>query len=404
MKTMRGSNHTGMRQFNERTVLRAIRHEGAIPKADLARLTQLSSQTVSIIVNRLLEDGLLIKQDRIRGKIGQPSVPLAINPDGAYSIGLQVGRRSLEVVVTDFLGQMRHQWQHNYPYPSPTEVLPKIKEGLKLMQKRMGAEAWKRAVGIGLSAPLAMHQWGDLMGKKAQKAMVDWERIDLVQEVQAMSALPVEFAKDTTAACVAELVQGLGRDVPNFLYVYVGTFVGGGLVMDGHIVNGPRGNAGAIGSMPIGLPPLGTRANANTPAQLLQLASGWQLEQALMAAGHDPLLVQQDAIMSPEFSAFTQPWLSQAAKALAMSATSAAALLDLDAIIMDGSLNPKLLQALIQQTEASLAQFSFDGIHQPQILAGRVGSHARALGGALLPLHAQFFPDKDIFLKQDELG
>jgi predicted NBD/HSP70 family sugar kinase len=283
-------------------------------------------------------------------------------------------------------------------------VLPKIKEGLKLMHKRMGAEAWKRAVGIGLSAPLAMHQWGDLMGKKAQKAMVDWEHIDLVQEVQAMSALPVEFAKDTTAACVAELVQGLGRDVPNFLYVYVGTFVGGGLVMDGHIVNGPRGNAGAIGSMPIGLPPLGTRANANTPAQLLQLASGWQLEQALMAAGHDPLLVQQDAIMSSEFSAFTQPWLSQAAKALAMSATSAAALLDLDAIIMDGSLNPKLLQALIQQTEARLAQFSFDGIHQPQILAGRVGHHARALGGALLPLHAQFFPDKDIFLKQDELG
>ena len=404
MKTMRGSNHTGMRQFNERTVLRAIRHEGAIPKADLARLTQLSSQTVSIIVNRLLEDGLLIKQDRIRGKIGQPSVPLAINPDGAYSIGLQVGRRSLEVVVTDFLGQMRHQWQHTYPYPSPTEVLPKIKEGLKLMQKRMGAEAWKRAVGIGLSAPLAMHQWGDLMGKKAQKAMMDWEHIDLVQEVQATSSLPIEFAKDTTAACVAELVQGLGRDVPNFLYVYVGTFVGGGLVMDGHIVNGPRGNAGAIGSMPIGLPPLGTRANANTPAQLLQLASGWQLEQALMAAGHDPLQVQQDAIMSPEFSAFTQPWLSQAAKALAMSATSAAALLDLDAIIMDGSLNSKLLQALIQQTEASLAQFSFDGIHQPKILAGRVGSHARALGGALLPLHAQFFPDKDIFLKQDELG
>jgi len=148
MKTMRGSNHTGMRQFNERTVLRAIRHEGAIPKADLARLTQLSSQTVSIIVNRLLEDGLLIKQDRIRGKIGQPSVPLAINPDGAYSIGLQVGRRSLEVVVTDFLGQMRHQWQHTYPYPSPTEVLPKIKEGLKLMQN-----AWVPKLG---NAPWAL--------------------------------------------------------------------------------------------------------------------------------------------------------------------------------------------------------------------------------------------------------
>lgn len=404
MKTMRGSNHTGMRQFNERTVLRAIRHEGAIPKADLARLTQLSSQTVSIIVNRLLDDGLLIKQDRIRGKIGQPSVPLAINPDGAYSIGLQVGRRNLEVIVTDFLGQMRHQWQYTYPFPSPTEVLPKIKEGLKLMQKRLGPEAWKRVVGIGLSAPLAMHQWGDLMGKKAQKAMLGWEHVDLVQEVQAMSALPIEFAKDTTAACVAELVQGLGRDVPNFLYVYVGTFVGGGLVMDGHIVNGPRGNAGAIGSMPIGLPTMGTRANANTPAQLLQLASGWQLEQALMNAGHNPLLVQSDDIVSKDLQSFTQPWLSQASKAIAMSVTSAAALLDIDAVIVDGSLSHKLIQSLIQDVQTSLAQFSFDGIHQPRVLEGRVGSHARAIGGALLPLHAQFFPDKDIFLKQDSLG
>ena len=59
--------------------------------------------------------------------------------------------------------------------------------------------------------------------------------------VQALSELPVEFAKDTTAACVAELVQGAGREVPRFLYVFVGTFVGGGLVLDGHIVNGPRG-------------------------------------------------------------------------------------------------------------------------------------------------------------------
>jgi predicted NBD/HSP70 family sugar kinase len=134
---------------------------------------------------------------------------------------------------------------------------------------------------------------------------------------------------------------------------------------------------------------------------LLQLASGWQLEQALMAAGHDPLLVQQDDIMTSAFNSFTQPWLTQAASALAMSATSAAALLDLDAIIMDGSLSPKLVQALIAQTESSLAQFSFDGIRQPRVLAGRVGSHARALGGALLPLHAQFFPDKDIFLKED---
>ncbi len=391
---MRGSNHNGMRQFNERTVLRAIRHNGAIPKADLARLTQLSTQTVSIIVNRLLEDGLLLKQDRIRGKIGQPSIPLSLNPDGAYSVGLQVGRRNLEVVVCDFLGQVRHSWQHNYPYPSPAEVIPKIQEGLNHMQAAMG-EAWSRCVGIGLSAPLAMHAWGDLMGAEASSVMAAWEDIDLVHLVQAMTPLPVEFAKDTTAACVAELVQGQGRDLPNFLYVYVGTFIGGGLVLDGHIVNGPRGNAGAIGSLPF------ANGQAHANKQLLELASGWQLEQSLMAVGLDPLLVGQDEIMNQAYDAHTQPWLAQAAQSLALAITSAAALLDLDAVVVDGSISPALLRALMQQTEKALALVRFDGIHAPTLVTGKVGSMARALGGALLPLHAQFFPDKDIFLKQD---
>ena len=59
-RRMRGSNHTGMRQFNERIVLQAIRHHGALPKADLARMTHLSTQAVSIIVGRLMDDGLLI--------------------------------------------------------------------------------------------------------------------------------------------------------------------------------------------------------------------------------------------------------------------------------------------------------------------------------------------------------
>lgn len=391
---MRGSNHNGMRQFNERTVLRAIRHNGAIPKADLARLTQLSTQTVSIIVNRLLDDGLLLKQDRVRGKIGQPSIPLSLNPDGAYSIGLQVGRRNLEVVVCDFLGQIRHSWQHSYPYPSPTEVIPKIQEGLNHMQAALG-EAWSRCVGIGLSAPLAMHAWGDLMGAEASSVMAAWEDIDLVQLVQAMTPLPVEFAKDTTAACVAELVQGQGRDVPHFLYVYVGTFIGGGLVLDGHIVNGPRGNAGAIGSMPL------TQGPAHTASQLLELASGWQLEQSLMAAGLDPRLVGQDDIMHKAHEAHTGPWLARAAHALALAITSAAAVLDLDAVVIDGSIAPALLKALIQQTEQAQRLVRSDGIHPPKLVSGKVGSMARALGGALLPLHAQFFPDKDIFLKQD---
>jgi hypothetical protein len=50
-----------------------------------------------------------------------------------------------------------------------------------------------------------------------------------------------------------------------------------------------------------------------------------------------------------------------------------------------------------------LADYAFDGMYQPRLLMGQIGSYARALGGALLPLHSQFFPDKNIFLKRDKV-
>ncbi|MBU3737531.1 MAG: ROK family protein [Rhodoferax sp.] len=391
---MRGSNHNGMRQFNERIVLQAIRLQGAMAKADLARLTQLSTQTVSIIVDRLLDDGLLLKQERVRGRIGQPSVPLALNPSGAFSIGLQVGRRSLEVLASDFLGQPRHRQQFHYPYPDPGVVLPAIAQGLGALRDALGAD-WARTVGIGLTAPLSMHKWAGLFGDAAP-ALARWEALDLTAEVQALTDLPVEFAKDTTAACMAEMLQGRGRQIGSFLYVFVGTFVGGGLVLAGHIMAGPRGNAGAIGSMPIGLGAPGT-----PPPQLLQLASGWQLEQALELAGLDPLLVHRAAIGDAAYAAYTGPWLEQASRALAMAVVGAAALLDLDAVVIDGSLGSPLIDALLQATRDQLQHYRPEGLNAPAVLRGEVGAHARALGGSLLPLHTQFFPLKDTFLKRD---
>lgn len=405
-RDVRGSNHSGMRQFNERTVLQAIRQNVALPKADIARLTQLSTQTVAIIVERLMADHLLIKHERIRGKIGQPSVPIALNPEGAYGLGIQIGRRGLELLVADFVGKTRYTWGYRYDYPDPDHVLYKIREGLTHLQGVMG-EQWPRVVGVGLTAPLALHQWGDMLvqsKQQAQQALGQWEHINLRQAVQAMTDLPVEFAKDTTAACVAELVQGQGRGIHNFLYVFSGTFVGGGLVMDGHIVSGPRGNAGAIGSLPTGLSQaILAGKTTQKPLQLLELASGWQLEQALLAAKIEPFLAQNlaqtNAIMDPHYQAYTQPWLARASDALAMTVASATALVDLDAVVIDGSLGGALMDALITQTQSALSYYSFAGMTPPVVLRGSVGPHARAVGGALLPLHAQFFPDKDIFLK-----
>ena len=393
---MRGSNHSGMRQFNERIVLQAIRHHGALPKADLARVTHLSTQTVANVVSRLMNDGLLLKQDRVRGRIGQPSVPLALNPEGAFSIGIQVGRRNLELTVVDFCGQRVTGCARDYDHPDPDHLFDLLDSGLQGLRAEMG-ERWSRVVGAGLTAPLSLHLWGDLLGPDAAAALRRWEGVDLRAEVQARVDLPVLFAKDTTAACVAELLQGRGRSVRSFLYVFVGTFVGGSVVLDGRVSAGERGNAGAIGSIPVGLP-----GPTGKPAQLLQLASGGLLERALAERGLDPMLVRQPAVMLPPCESITADWLERAAGSLAMTAVSATALLDIDAVVIDGALEPSLQAALTEATRAALNRFEYAGIRQPRLLFGEVGAHARVLGAALLPLHGLFFPDKDVFLKPDD--
>ena len=93
-KFMHGTSQTGVRLYNERLVLSLIRAHGSLPKAEIARLTRLSAQTVSVIVRQLEADGLLIRGPALKGKVGQPLQPFLLNPDGAFSLGLE-GRSPL---------------------------------------------------------------------------------------------------------------------------------------------------------------------------------------------------------------------------------------------------------------------------------------------------------------------
>jgi len=393
----RGSNQIGMSQFNERVVLQAIRFHGSMPKADLARLTNLSTQTVSLIINRLLDEELVIKLAPLRGKVGQPSVPIALNPDGAFSIGIKIGRRSMDIVLMDFVGKPRERSSLSYTFPDPDSLFQEIQQQLDHLRTRLGPKLAQRLSGIGIAAPLALGGWQKQLGIAPEQAD-KWNRIDIRQQVQNMTDLPVEFAKDTAAACVAELVAGRGRSIKSFLYVFVDTFIGGGLVIDSHLRGGLHGNAGALASIPLGLAKNGRHI---APEQLLSDASLFKLEQLFSTTGLDETACVDARALQAPWLTHTLAWLDDAARAIALAINSAACLLDLDEIIIDGSCDRSLLEKLLTEVETALGYYNWEGVTRPRVLAGTIGSDARAIGGALLPLYANFAPDRDLFLKLD---
>ena len=388
----RGSNHVGMRQFNERVVLQAVRLNNSVSKAEIARLTGLTAQTIGLITARLEDDGLLIRQEPLRGRIGQPSIPMALNPDGAFSLGIKIGRRSADLLLVDFTGAVRKREVLRYDFPDAQKLLPTIRSHMRSVQDGLGALD-VRLVGVGLAAPLNLGGWHKLLGLPAEVSD-QWNHIDLQAQVQSFTDVPVSFAKDTSAACVAELVAGRGRDLKSFLYLFVDTFVGGGLVLNSHLHNGVHGNAGAVASLP-----LQVASGGVLPAQLIANASLWELEQRLKSARLDPTAAYDDRAMDAEFAPHTQAWIDSAALSLAQCIVSGTAFLDIDAVVIDASFSRAMLRRLIEATEAAMLAYDWEGLWPARLVAGIIGSDARALGGALLPLHENFAPDRDIFLK-----
>ena len=145
---------------------------------------------------------------------------------------------------------MRKRLSLPYAFPHADTLLPALGERLGELADSLG-ELSPRLVGIGVAAPYQLGGWHRMLGlSEAQSS--EWNQMDLGAEVQAMTELPVNFIKDTSAACVAELVSGRGHELKSFLYLFIDTFVGGGLVINSRLHRGLHGNAGAAGPVGVG--------------------------------------------------------------------------------------------------------------------------------------------------------
>ena len=393
----RGTNQTGVRLYNERLVLSLIRRHGDLPKADIARMTGLSPQTISNVMNGLEADGLLRRGSPKRGKVGQPLVPYSLDPEGALSFGLKVGRRSVDLYLINFTGETLGLLHKTYAYPTPDGIVKFAREGIATLLADIPARLTARIAGLGIAAPYEMWTWHEEMG--APKAEIDaWREIDIRALIAAQVPWPVYFANDITAACAAELMFGVGSRYVDYLYVFIGSFIGGGLVFDGHLFPGRTQNAGALGSMPAQSP---GSINGGAP-QLMHIASIYTLERKLVAQGRNPeILWQSPDDRGDDLGPVLDEWIDEVAESLAYSIVAAIAVIDVETVLIDGAFPTHVRQKVIARTEAAIARVNRQGLSTFRLLPGSIGNAARAMGGACLPLLANFTQDREVLFKDN---
>jgi predicted NBD/HSP70 family sugar kinase len=369
-----GANQQGVRDHNERLIMSLLLRHGALPGSELSRLAGVSPQTVSVILRGLERDGYITRGTPIRGKVGKPSIPMTLAADGAYSLGLKIGRCSADVVLMDLHGKVHSTAQLTYDYPEMSQIVGFLAQSLETIANEMSKEAIARLTGIGVAMPFQIWNWHNSLGTP-RSVFDEWETTDLEGKIRAITDLPIHIVNDATAACQAEHIFGRGKVFSDYAYFFVGAFVGGGVVMSNALVEGPGGNAGAFGSLRSNQPD-------GTSKQLIDTASIFLLEAQLSAAGLDPRMLWSNQPTWTGFDEYLTPWIEQTALELAKAALSVCSVIDFKAVVIDGGFPESVRAALVEKTRMRLVELDARGLRLPRIEEGSIGPNARAIGAA----------------------
>ena len=389
---LRGTNQSGMRAQNERLVLSLVRQQGALAKSDIARITGLSAQTVSVIMRALEGEGLLARGEPVRGRIGQPSVPMMLDADGAFFFGLKIGRRSADLTMIDFQGNVRATRRAIYAYPTPSAVIAFVTDAMPAITASVPLHQQARIGGMGVAMPFQLWNWVQNIGAP-QAEMDAWRTRDIQAELATLTGMPVYVQNDATAACGAELVFGTGDRPKDFLYFYFGYFIGGGLVLNGQLFTGRTGNAAGVGPLPVPGPD-------GRLHRLLDVASMSTLAAAMEAEGQSSAHLWENPDQWFVSDPVLWAWMDSAAEGLASAILSAATLMELEAVIIDGWMPVSVRTEVTRRTEAAFHRLDLAGIEPPQIRQGTVGAQARALGAAAIPLSQRYLLDQNAALRE----
>ncbi|MEL6809535.1 MAG: sugar kinase, partial [Pseudomonadota bacterium] len=153
------------------------------------------------------------------------------------------------------------------------------------------------------------------------------------------------------------------------------------------VFEGNQRNAGAFGPLPVA-------DKDGVERQLIELASISTLETRLVDAGEDPRQLWQQPQDWAHLDRYVEPWLDQAARALATAMVAACAIIDFEAVVIDGAMPGAVRKRLIYLTRMHLATKDLRGLIAPVTAEGQIGANARGIGAAAGPVISQLMLDR----------
>lgn len=386
--SLAGTNLERAGDYNQRVTLQAIRVNGPVTRVDLAQLTGLTTPAIANITARLLQQKLIQEVGKLHGRRGQPAMRLAINPDGCFSIGINVDRDHVTLVALDFLGNVRARASEEIDFALPEQVVAFARKAFDRMMKSKALPR-SRIIGTGIALP---DDLGRINLPHRPSSYGVWTTVDVSRLFADVLPRPVFVENDAAAAAIGELQFGHGLRSPSFFYLLISAALGGGLVIEGNYFRGADGRSGEIGFLPL-------RSRRTQARSLQEAVSLSALYEQLAGAGHKASRPEQLAGLSASGKGAVSAWLDDAADFLTDPLLAVSCLVNPKAIFIGGRLPVDLVDRLADHLNQRLKRRAGDVPVVAPVLRAALAADAPAVGAAILPFSERLLPSRAALMK-----
>jgi predicted NBD/HSP70 family sugar kinase len=382
-----------LKRINRMALVRNVRAEPEISRAELAQRTGLTKSTVSQLIDELIAEGWLCERKRrATGALGRRPTPLEWDNTRLALIGAEVGVEVLTLVVTTLSGEVLWRFSDALPeQPEPDAVLDLLVQ--RLIQAAQEVTKMQRhLLGFGVGVPGAINPVSSVLYLAPNLGWRDVAmREPLATRLKAAGyeQIPIFVRNEADVAALGEFEFGEPPVPEPLVYVSLGVGVGAGVVLNDRLFSGAQGMAGEVGHTVLQMNgPLCSCGRLGCTEAFI----GLRAMGAAAAPQGQALSLLQLCQNLEQHHALTQTAVETAGKYLGVLLQNLWMTFNPARIVLGGP-SCNLGIAFTQTARQALSQFGEQsGLLIPEVQLSRFGSDAVAVGAAALVLHSVIRP------------
>jgi predicted NBD/HSP70 family sugar kinase len=375
-----------LRRLNRLRVIHALRDQGLISRAEIARQTGLSRSTVSSLVAELQADGLVVERPEPASAYGdqggRPPILLSFDASAGIALGIDFDHHHVRVAVSDLSSRILAEREERLDTDHLAHEGMDAAAALVHQLLREAGIDPARVIGAGMCLPGPIHRPTGVVGSTA--ILPAWVGVAPAEEMHRRLDLPIMVDNDANLAALAEAAFGAGRDAKDLIYLMISSGIGAGLVLNGRLYRGAEGLAGELGHVLVD--PEGavcrcgnrgcleTVAGTDALAELLRRSHGEGLD------GHAIVRLAVDGDLG------ARRVIADAGRAIGKAAATLVNVLNPELLVVGGDLagaGELLLDGVRESLERSALPTAAKAA---TVVAGSLGDRAEVLGAIALVL------------------